>query len=265
MQLLSLHQHPLKSAATHDVDTLEIVARGPCGDRRWLVVDAEHRFITARQQAEMVLIRALPDGDGLLLAAPGMRMITVAAPRAGAPRLHVRIWDDEVEAVVADEHAHAWLSRYLKREVRLVYMDARSRRPIDGDYGRAEDEVSFADGYPLLAISQAALDALNAKLPAPITMARFRPNIVIAGCAAHAEDGWRRIRVGSLLFDAVKPCTRCVFTTIDPATGKRDPGGEPLRTLKTYRRLADGIHFGMNLIPRSSGHLHVGDTVEVLA
>lgn len=265
MQLLSLHQHPLKSAAAIEVVTLDIVARGPCGDRRWLVVDADQRFITARQQAEMVLIRAFPEGEGLRLSAPGMPMITVAAPAGAAPRIRVRIWDDEVDAVAADDPANAWLSTYLKRAVRLVHMDALSRRPIDADYGRLDDEVSFADGYPLLAISQAALDALNSRLPAPITMARFRPNLVIGGCAAHAEDAWRRIRIGGLLFDAVKPCTRCVFTTIDPDTGQRDAGGEPLRTLKTYRRAADGIHFGMNLIPRSTGRLHVGDPVEVLA
>ncbi len=265
MHLSSLHLHPLKSAAVVDVDTLDITPRGPEGDRRWLVVDGDGRFVTARQQAELVQIRALADGDGLRLSAPGMPAIAVAAPTADAARLHVRIWDDAVEASTADAGADAWLSAYLQRPVRLVHMDARSARPVDPDYGEPDDEVSFADGYPLLAISQAALDALNAKLLSPIPMARFRPNLVIANSAAHAEDGWRRVRIGSLMFDAVKPCTRCVFTTIDPATGRRDPTGEPLRTLKTYRRSAAGICFGMNLIPRSTGRLRLGDHIDVLA
>ncbi|MGH8076987.1 MAG: MOSC domain-containing protein, partial [Lysobacter sp.] len=231
MQLLSLHLHPLKSAAAIAVDTLDIAARGPRGDRRWLVVDADRRFITARKQAEIVLITALPDGDGLQLSAPGMPAIAVATPAADAARMRVRIWDDEVDAVIAHDDANAWLSAYLKRAVTLVHMDARSRRTIDGPHAQPGDQVSFADGYPLLAISQAALDALNARLASPITMARFRPNLVIAGCAAHAEDGWQRVRIGDLVFEASKACTRCVFTTIDPITGQRDPGGEPLRTL----------------------------------
>lgn len=265
MQLASLHLHPLKSAAAVDVDALDITPRGPAGDRRWLVVDGDGRFITARQHAPLVLIRALPDGEGLRLSAPTMTALAVAAPAADAPRLRVRIWDDEVDAATTDASADAWLSAYLQRPVRLVHMDARSRRPVDAGYGVPGDEVSFADGYPLLAISQAALDALNTRLPSPIVMARFRPNLVIAGSAAHAEDDWRRVRIGGLVFDAVKPCTRCVFTTIDPASGQRDPAGEPLRTLKSYRRSAAGICFGMNLIPRGTGRLRVGDSVEVLA
>jgi uncharacterized protein YcbX len=264
MHLQSLHLHPLKSAAAIDVATFDVTPRGPRGDRRWLVVDANQRCITARQQSEMVLIRALPDGDGLQLAAPGMPVIAVAAPPAEATRVRVRIWDDEVEALTAGEHANDWLSTYLGRPVKLVHMDAHCRRPIDAAFSRPGDEVSFADGFPLLVISQAALDALNAKLPSPVTMARFRPNLVIAGSVAHVEDEWRRVRVGSLEFDVVKPCTRCVFTTIDPSTARRDPHGEPLRTLKTYRRTAAGITFGMNLIPRNSGRLHVGDAIEVL-
>lgn len=265
MQLTSLHLYPLKSAAAVDVDTLDIDPRGPRGDRRWLLVDADHRFITAREQAQLVLIRALPDGNGLQLSAPGMSDIRVAAPSSDAARIHVRIWDDEVEAAAADARSDAWLSTYLDRPVRLVHMDASSRRPVDAAYSQPGDEVSFADGYPLLVISQASLDALNAKLPSPITMTRFRPNLVIAGSDAHAEDRWRKVRIGGVMFDAVTPCTRCVFTTIDPITGQRDSSGEPLRTLKSYRRTADGIRFGMNLIPRSTGQLRVGDAVEVLA
>ena len=265
MHLASLHLHPLKSAAPVDVATLDIEARGPRGDRRWLVVDEAQRFITARQQPAMVLIRALPDGDGLGLSAPGHPSLAVVAPAADAERIRVRIWDDDVEAACSAPAADAWLSAFLDRPVRLVHMDPRSRRPVDAAYAQPGDEVSFADGYPLLAISQAALDALNARLALPITMARFRPNLVVAGGAAHAEDAWRRVRIGDVVFDAAKPCTRCVFTTIDPATGQRDPAGEPLRTLKTYRRSSAGISFGMNLIPRGSGRLRVGDPVEVLA
>jgi uncharacterized protein YcbX len=105
---------------------------------------------------------------------------------------------------------------------------------------------------------------LNARLAAPVPMVRFRPNIVVAGSAPHAEDGWRRVRIGAVEFEAAKPCTRCVFTTIDPATLTRDAGGEPLRTLTTYRRTPAGVTFGMNLIPRGRGTVRLGDAVVAL-
>lgn len=265
MHVASLHIHPLKSAAVLDVDSLDIEARGPVGDRRWLVVDAANRFVTARAEARLVLVRALPQAHGLLLTAPARVPLAVAEP-SGATRTAVRIWNDQVDAALAAEPAHAWLSEFLGRPVRLVFMDSASRRPVDPGCGAAHDEVSFADGYPLLVISRAALEGLNARLAQPVTMARFRPNIVVGDCAPHAEDDWRQVRIGEVTFDAVKTCTRCVFTTIDPATAVRDSAREPLATLATYRRADDGegILFGMNLIARSSGTIRVADPVDVL-
>ncbi|MGN6152181.1 MAG: MOSC domain-containing protein [Lysobacteraceae bacterium] len=269
LHLHSLHLYPLKSGAGLAVDALDIEPRGPRFDRRWLVVDADGRFVTARAVPELVLIRAEPEGDGLRLSAPGLPPLAVAPPSPAAPRIAVTVWKDRVDAPLADAAAHAWLSACLRREVRLVWMDGDVRRPVDPAYGCDGDEVSFADGYPLLLISQAAVDGLNARLAAagrpPVTMAHFRPNLVVAGAEAHAEDGWRRLRIGGVDFDAVKPCTRCVFTTVDPALGRRRDDGEPLETLKAYRRTPAGITFGMNLIARGTGTVRTGDAVEVLA
>ena len=174
------------------------------------------------------------------------------------------VWKDGIDSVDAGDAAAAWLTHFLGRDVRLVHMDAHALRPMRPEYGQPGDEVSFADALPLLAISQAALDALNARLAVPLPMLRFRPNLVIEGATPHAEDGWRRVRIGTIEFDAVKPCTRCVFTTVDPDLGKFDPSGEPLRTLKTYRRSPAGITFGMNLIARGKGRVRLGDPVSVL-
>jgi uncharacterized protein YcbX len=264
MHVASLHIHPLKSCAQVDVDALDITTLGPAGDRRWLVVDADDRFVTARQRAEMVGIHALPHVDGLGLAAPGTADLHVPFPGADGARRRVTIWRDEVDAADAGDEAASWLTRYLGATARLVYMDAAAHRAVDPDYARPGDEVAFADAYPLLVISQAALDGLNARLAAPVPMVRFRPNIVVAGSAPHAEDGWRRVRIGAVEFEAAKPCTRCVFTTIDPATLTRDAGGEPLRTLTTYRRTPAGVTFGMNLIPRGRGTVRLGDAVVAL-
>lgn len=268
LHLHALHLYPLKSAAGLSVDALAIEPRGPRFDRRWLVVDADGRFVTARAVPELVRVRAEPDGDGLRLSAPGLPPLAVAPPSPGAPRIAVTVWKDQVDAPLADAAAHAWLSAWLQRDVRLAWMDADVRRPVDPAYGRDGDEVSFADGYPLLLVSQAAVDGLNLRLAAagrpPVTMAHFRPNLVVAGADAHAEDGWRRLRIGGVAFDAVKPCTRCVFTTVDPALGKRRDDGEPLETLKAYRRTPAGVTFGMNLIARGAGTVRTGDAVEVL-
>lgn len=270
MHLSALFLHPLKSCAPLPVLSLEIESRGPRFDRRWLVVDTEGCFVTARAVSELVLVHAAPLGDGLRLSAPGMSPLDVAVPLPDAPRATVTVWKDTIDAPRADPAADAWLSAFLQREVRLVHMDAAARRAVDPAYGHDGDEVSFADGYPLLVISQAALDGLNARLSAagraPVTMAHFRPNLVVDGVDgvdAHAEDAWRRVRIGGIDFDAVKPCTRCVFTTVDPALGRRREDGEPLEILKQYRRTPAGITFGMNLIARGTGTLRVGDAVEV--
>lgn len=264
MHIASLHLHPLKSCAQLNVDALDITPRGPAGDRRWLIVDGDARFVTARQRAGVVAIRAVPDAGGLRLEAPGMPTLHVPAPAPQAPRITVTIWRDTVHAQRCDVAADAWLSQYLGESMQLVHMDDAARRAVDPDHARPGDEVSFADAYPLLVISQAALDGLNARLERAVPMARFRPNLVVADAAPHAEDGWRRVRIGEVEFEAIKPCTRCVFTTIDPATATRDADGEPLRTLLGYRRTPAGVTFGMNLIPRGTGRVHRGDPVTVL-
>jgi len=267
MRLSALYRYPLKSCAPLPADTLEIEARGPRHDRRWMVVDENGRFLTARVLPRMVTVRAEPDGDGLRLSAPGMTPIALARPPADAPRRAVSIWKSTVDAQCVSG-ADDWLAACLGRPVRLVHMDAAARRAVDPDYAQPGDEVGFADGYPLLLVSQAALDALNARLAAagaaPVTMAHFRPNLVVDGVPAHAEDGWRRLRIGGLRFDAVKPCTRCVFTTVDPALGRRRDDGQPLELLKTYRSTEVGVTFGMNLIPRGVGTVRLDDRIEVL-
>lgn len=262
MHIAGLYRYPLKSCAPLHVERLDIEPRGPRADRRWLVVDVDGRFVTARQHPRVVGVHAEPDGDGLHLAAADMPPLSTG-PATG-PRRSIAIWKDRVDARVVSPEADAWLSAYLGFPVQLVHMDDDAVRRVDPMYAHDGDEVSFADGYPVLLISQAALDALNARLARPVPMTRFRPNIVVGGAVAHAEDSWRRVRIGGIEFDAAKPCTRCVFTTVDPVGMTRDPDGEPLRTLTTYRRTPAGVTFGMNLIPRRTGTLRLGDAVEVV-
>lgn len=265
MRLSALYIHPIKSCASLALDEAEVRPRGLAHDRRWLIVDESGRFLTGRQLPALVRLRATPRADGLTLDAPGMPALHVPRPPADAPRLQVQVWKDSVDAALADAAAAHWLTQWLGRPVRLVHMDAGARRPVRPDLSQPGDLVSFADAFPLLAISQSALDQLNTKLATPVPIARFRPNLVIDGCRPHAEDGWRRIRIGAVEFDVSRQCVRCVFTTVDTERGAPDPSGEPLNTLKGYRRGESGVTFGVHLIARGGGTLRVGDAVTVLA
>lgn len=260
--LLAIHVYPIKSCAPLICDEAVVQSRGLAGDRRWMIADPTGKFLTARQHPRLTLIHAQPDDGELALTAPGMSPLRLA--RSAGPRIETTVWKSTVQALPASIEADAWISTFLGMPARFVYMDDGCARAVDATYAKAGDEVSFADGYPLLLISQAALDALNAKLAQPLPMLRFRPNLVVANTAAHAEDGWKRIRVGEVEFDVVKPCTRCVLTTVDFERGEFDPSGEPLRSLLTYRRTPNGVTFGQNLIPRGAGVVRVGDAVEIL-
>jgi uncharacterized protein YcbX len=176
--------------------------------------------------------------------------------------LRVRVWEDECEAVAPDPAADAWLSDFLGQPCRLVRMPDDIRRPVDASYGAPTDQVGFADGFPLLLISQASLDHLNARLATPLPMVRFRPNLVVAGTAPHEEDSWRRIRIGDCTLRVAKPCSRCIIPTIDPTTAQRS--SEPLRTLMGYRRRDNKIFFGQNLLHDGPAELAEGMRVEVL-
>jgi uncharacterized protein YcbX len=262
--LAALYVYPIKSCAALAPASARVEPRGLADDRRWLVVDAKGMFVTGRLYSRMPLIRATPLIAGLRLEAPDMPPLEIDLPDANAARRSVTVWRSSVEAQVADTAAGEWLSRCLGADLSLVHMDEAAHRGVNPDYGQPGDEVSFADGYPQLLISSAALDALNARLGTPVEMLRFRPNLVVSGTEPHAEDGWKRVRIGAVEFDVVKPCTRCVFTTVDPQRGERNADGEPLKTLTTYRRTPKGVTFGQNLIPRGSGTISVGDAVEVL-
>ena len=262
MRLRALYRYPVKSLRGEEFHSLEVDARGFAGDRRWMVVDADGRFLTQRQQARMALVDTRIDTDGALhLAAPGMPPLSVVG--GGTEQIMVRVWDDRVAAEPTGAEANAWLSEFIGQPCRLVRMPGATRRAVDPDYATADDQVGFADGFPFLLISQASLDDLNVRLEQPVPMLRFRPNLVVSGCAPFAEDGWRRIRIGALEFRVAKPCSRCVIPTIDYATGVR--GREPLQTLMTYRRRDNKVYFGQNLIHDGPGRLERDMPVEVLA
>lgn len=259
--------YPLKSARGLTVSSIEVLQRGLSGDRRWMVIDASGRFVTARKLPAMVLIDATIDATTgtLHLHAPGQTALRVAEPDPQQPKIEVEVWQSHCPARVAAADGNQWISQLLGGDYRLVHMADDCLRTVSKAWSRAGDIVSFADGFPLLLIGTASLDELNRRLPQPVTMAHFRPNLVVQTTTPFIEDAWRRVRIGEIEFDVSKPCTRCVLTTVDPATGIRAEDGEPLATLKGFRRFEIGVTFGQNLIPRGLGQLQAGDALTPLA
>ena len=270
MRVGALHCYPLKAARAIDVASIGVEPRGLVGDRRWLLVDRDGRFLTQREMPRLATLTATPLEGGLHLAADGL---TIDCPLpSGDERRRSVVWASTVDAASSSTDVDDALSSWAGRPVHLVYQDARASRLADAEWAGPDVPVNFADGYPLLVATQASCDDLNARIvagdAAPVSMARFRPNIVVDGAEPWAEDAWDRLRIGKIHLDLLKPCTRCTVTTIDQANGVR-ASEEPLRTLARFRRSKDarvrGVLFGWNAVARSEGTIDVGDDVEVVA
>jgi uncharacterized protein YcbX len=264
MHLSGLYRYPLKSSAAEPLTTSSVGSMGLEGDRRWLVIDeASGRFLTQRLLGQMTQLTARYSASGALtLMAPGRGPLDVAVPPMDACLRGVIIWSDTLRAPDAGDAAAAWLSDFLQRPCRLVYMPDDCFRPVKSDV--PSDRVSFADGFPLLLIGRDSLTDLSRRVGRPLELLRFRPNLVITGAEPYAEDYWRRIRIGSTVFRIAGPCSRCIITTLDPEDGTRSADREPLKTLKDFRQHEGKVYFGQNLIPDSAGHLEVGMPVELL-
>ncbi|QPP10017.1 MOSC domain-containing protein [Streptomyces bathyalis] len=281
LRLASLHLYPVKALAGITREELRVEPWGPSADRRWMLTSPDGSQVTQREQPRLAFVRAVPVLDGtsgggpaeapLTVTAPGREPIEIGVPPADRETVPVRLFGTKLEVVPADAEASDWFSAYLGTPVTLVHLDAPGRRrPIDPQFAPDGQTVSLADGFPLLLTSDSSLDALNSLIAqgdhadeGPLPMNRFRPNLVVAGSAPWAEDGWRRLRIGEVVFRVAKPCGRCVVTTTDQTSGVR--GREPLRTLARHRRFGDQLVFGQNLIPERTGRVRSGDSVEVLA
>ncbi|MFW5825634.1 MAG: MOSC domain-containing protein [Marinobacter sp.] len=262
MKIKSLYYYPVKSLAGIATEELPLDRFGPAGDRRWMIVDDEGLFMTQRKYPSLARIRPELDGEGLFLQVPGHDRVRVGLSGEYAS---VTVWRDQVEGVLlASGDASEVLSRYLGRSVSLVHMPEMVTRPARHESLQTTHPVSFADGFPFLITSQRSLDDLNERLPWMADMRRFRPNVVVEGARRPwDEDGWHTIALGEVSVSLVKPCSRCIMTTVDPDTGSRSGDGEPLHTLSRFRRTDAGVIFGVNGVHLHTGTLRVGDPVTV--
>ena len=256
LRLTALHVYPIKSAAGLAPAAWEVDGFGLRYDRRWMVVDPAGRMISQRTHPRLALVRPAIGEDTLRVETAGMPALELPLAPTPAVSMAVTVWDDTCAAAWTGERASRWFSDVLETDCSLVHMPDSTIRPANTTYAPPGHRVSFADAYCFLLISEESLADLNGRMPAPLPMNRFRPNLVIAGGRPFGEDALTRFRIGELAFLVVKPCDRCVLTTTDQATAER--GHEPLRTLATYRRREGKVYFGQNVVHESRGRLAVG-------
>lgn len=267
MKIEGLNIHPLKSGRAIPVDSATVRLDGLAGDRRFMIVEPDGRFITQRELQALARIEATAVGESLHLEMEGRQLFASFEPE---DRLDVTVWDSPVNAAVADEAVNDVLSDWLERPVKLVHMDALAHRAEGEDWAGQPAPVGFADGFPVLVTTTGSLADLNRTLVAkgqePVGMDRFRTNILVSCDDPWEEDFWEAIEINGVVFDFVKPCARCIMTTQDQMTGERI-GGNPIQGLAEKRMSADrrvpGVLFGWNAVPRGEGEIRLGDTVRV--
>ena len=268
MRVSALNIYPLKSGRGIPLKEAEIGREGLVGDRRWMITDPSSRFITQRELPQLATLVAEPQAASLRLSMGG-EVLDVAHP-AAEHRLEVVVWKSTVNAAVCDEATNATLSNWLGQEVRLVFFDPQASRTASSEWAGPDSPVTFSDGYQILVTTTGSLAALHADMQrhgeAPVTMDRFRPNIVLDHDEPWAEDGWASIEIGGIVLSLVKPCARCIMTTQDQLTGSRE-GANPMPAMGRIRMSADrrvpGPLFGWNAVPLDTGRVSIGMEVTV--
>ncbi len=259
--LSQLFIYPVKSLAGIRVHQSHVVETGLRYDRKWMVIDAAQQFLSQRRLPKMALINTALTDDSLLLSAPTMPDIAIPLDNATGDTIACQVWHDRCLAHSVSSAVDMWLSEFLQQVCRLVYQPAQTKRAVDSNYAKPSDQVSFADGFPFLLLSSASLASFNQQANLNLSIERFRPNLVISGCEAYAEDRWRTICIGEINFRLPKPCSRCAVPGIDPVTAISST--QPLVALNKLRKWQNKVYFGQNALHDNLGVLQVGEQVTV--
>jgi MOSC domain-containing protein len=260
--LSQLAIYPVKSTAQITLNSAQISPFGLLMDRRWMLIDDNGVMLTQRKHPRMCLIQCSFTDTHLVINAPDMPALKISLDQSGNS-LNATVWKDTCRAMHCGNSAVEWFSAFLNTPARLVFFPGNENRQVDLNYASKGDITAFSDGFPYLLISEASLSDLNSRLSTTVDMRRFRPNLVVSGTQAFAEDGWKQIRIGEITFNLVKPCSRCSIPSINPDTAEQ--AAEVVKTLAAYRMQGHKILFGQNLIAEGMGKLDVGMEVEILA
>ena len=275
--------YPVKSCAGIELIESPLCEFGLDLDRAWMVVDAHGDFITQREYPRLALVTPKLKANEMILRAPGMLALHVNIDAVEAPA-QVTVWNDTVSAYDMGNIAAQWFTDFLSLtdaglpganapKFRMVRFDPDHKRLANLTWTKGVEAMTqFADGFPMLILSAASLDALNVKLiaagQAAVGIERFRPNIVIGGVDAHDEDRLTKLTIvtteGPVALSLVKPCPRCPIPNIDPATATCSPTvGDMLQTYRQDARVGGSITFGMNAISTTGfdAVLRVGQAV----
>ncbi len=256
--LTGIFIYPVKSARGIAMPEAHLTDRGIANDRRFLIVDEGGRFYTQRDDPSLARLHTAIVGDTLVLTFDRRELELPLTPSAGDTRT-VRVFADQIEGALELPVASEFLGAAFHKELSLVYMPDHVRRQVDPKRAGPDDITTFTDGFPYLLCSESSLEALNVHLSNPVVMRRFRPNLVIEGANAYAEDKLGPLSIGGVPFVGVKPCSRCVIVDTDPDVGVRSPG--PLAALAHTHTLEKRAIFGQNLVARGTGVLRLGDEV----
>lgn len=243
-----LYVYPFKSARAVPKQQVRLGATGIEWDRHWMAANRDGVFMSQRTQPRLARIVPEIGEDALTLHVPDLEPLTLPLEPAGDAR-SARVWNDTVTALDQGDAASAWLSRAVGEEARLLRIAPVLDRRASPEYAGANPPpVTFVDGFPLLIVNLASLDALNARMPDPVPLERFRPNVVLEGLEPFVEDRIDTLHIGPVTLRLVKPCTRCVITATDQRTG--EPSTNPLPVLRQFRfdRALKGVKFGENAI-----------------
>lgn len=265
LTLSRLFIHPVKSMRGLQISHALVQEHGLAGDRIFMLTEPDGTFITARRFTNLVLFTPVMVAEGIYLKAPDDSQAIIRFADFQQNPAPTEVWGNRFTALIAPDEINSWLSGFFPRPVQLRWVGSEITRRVKH---QPDVPLGFADGYPFLLINETSLHDLQQRCPASIRAEQFRPNLVIAGAAAWEEDNWSVMRIGDILFDVRKPCSRCIFTTISPENAQKQPSGEPMTTLRRFRTAADNesdVDFGLNLTARSSGIVRVGDAVEIVA
>ncbi len=279
MKLSEINIYPIKSLKGISLCKAKVEQRGLQYDRRWMLVDDNDKFFTQREFPKMATLAINLTDNGLQVKTSNFEHLFIPYEPTTDEKIKVCVWQSVCDAIVSDNNINGWFSEVLQTKCRLVYMPDESKREVNPLFNQDNDIVSFADGYPFLIIGENSLGNLNSRLKNEVPMNRFRPNFVVQGSPAFAEDNWKKFSIGNSIFRVTKPCARCVITAIDQHRGFVT-GKEPLRTLANYRFAKDvfpndfqsldlknnAILFGQNLIAENFGEIvKIGDEIKILA
>ncbi|MFS4458708.1 MOSC domain-containing protein [Bdellovibrio sp. HCB2-146] len=262
MKIEDIRIYPVKSAKGQSLKQMQVTHQGPEGDRQWMLVDETGKFISQRTLPKLATVEVHCDEQALTMGWQKM-FFKISKNNSFQRKVKVQVWNDTFEAALEPDLYSQALSQYLGVNCRLVRYAPYSLRRVRSHDMQWKPEVRFADARPLQIINQKSLDELNSRLPSPVTADRFRSNLLYSGKIAYEEEGWKKIRVGEVIFSQPKRCSRCMITTIDQSTGTVT-GPEPLKTLAGYRREGKDVFFGTLWIPENEGSIRLGDEIQIL-